>query len=82
MCSHSSALTFENILADTLVQLVMASDGVSEAELRLVLENARRAVVARNFAAQFAAYQQPGAGGLPAVAGDARMEPCFGMVEL
>jgi hypothetical protein len=51
MCSHSSALTFENILADTLVQLVMASDGVSEAELRLVLENARRAVVARNFEA-------------------------------
>jgi hypothetical protein len=47
-----------------------------------VLENARRAVVARNFAAQFAAYQQPGAGGLPAVAGDARMEPSFGMVEL
>ena len=51
MCSYSPKLTFENILADALVRLVMVADGVSEAELRLVLENARDAVVARDDAA-------------------------------
>ena len=54
MRSHSPDLRFENILNDALVRLVMASDGVSEAELRLVLENARRAVVARDLAATIA----------------------------
>ena len=73
MCGHSSDLTFENILADTLVRLVMASDGVSEAELRLVLENARRAVVARDFAA-IVRHKESGAIGLRTVAGDARTE--------
>lgn len=74
MCSHSSDPMFENILADALVRLVMASDGVSEAELRLVLENARRAVVARDFAAMIARGKESGADGRRTVAGDARAE--------
>lgn len=74
MCSHSSVLTFENILADALVRLVMASDGVSEAELRLVLENARRAVVARDFAVETAHYKRSSAAEIPAGAPDARAQ--------
>jgi len=47
MCGDNPRLTLERILADDLVRLVMASDGVSEDELRIVLENAREAVIAR-----------------------------------
>lgn len=48
MCDHSPGLTLENILADALVRLVMVADGVSEEEMRVVLENARAAVTARD----------------------------------
>lgn len=48
MCGHDPALTFETILADSLVRLVMIADGVSEEELRIVLENARDAVISRD----------------------------------
>lgn len=40
-------VTFGNILSDPLVRLVMASDGVSDAELRMILASARRAVASR-----------------------------------
>ena len=48
MCDHSPGLTLENILADALVRLVMVADGVSDEEMRVVLENARAAVTARD----------------------------------
>ena len=41
------ALTFETMLSDPLIRLVMASDGVSVSELVTVLEVARAAVAAR-----------------------------------
>jgi hypothetical protein len=46
---HDDALplTFENMLSDPLVHMVMASDGVSMDELIAVLEIARTSVVAR-----------------------------------
>jgi hypothetical protein len=47
MCSHCPGLTVENILADALVRLVMVADGVSEEEMRIVLENARDALTTR-----------------------------------
>ena len=48
MCQDESrALTFETMLSDPLIRLVMASDGVSLAELVEVLEVAREAVAAR-----------------------------------
>jgi hypothetical protein len=72
MCGHGPDLTFENILADALVRLVMASDGVSEAELRLVLENARRAVAARDFPTGFPRYKRSPAA--PHTIADARAE--------
>ena len=48
MCTHWPGLTLENVLADALVRLVMVADGVSEEEMRVVLENARAAVAARD----------------------------------
>ena len=51
MCQHdASALTFETMLSDPLIRLMMASDGVSVAELVEVLEVAREAVAAREAA--------------------------------
>ena len=47
MRTHCPGLSIENILADALVRLVMVADGVSEEEMRIVLENARDAVEAR-----------------------------------
>jgi hypothetical protein len=48
MCQDEQrALTFETILTDPLIRLMMASDGVSLAELVNVLEVAREAVAAR-----------------------------------
>lgn len=57
MCGDNPRLTLERILADDLIRLVMASDGVSEAELRVVLENARRAVAAHGSARRAPAQQ-------------------------
>lgn len=52
MCAdETGALTFESLLTDPLVRLVMASDGVSLSELISVLEVAREAVAAREAAA-------------------------------
>lgn len=48
MCNHCPGLTIENILADALVRLVMVADGVSEEEMRIVLESARDALSARD----------------------------------
>jgi hypothetical protein len=45
MCDHSLDLTIERILADELVQLAMASDGVTETEMQRLLEQARRAII-------------------------------------
>lgn len=48
MCQHDHrALTFETMLSDPLIRLMMESDGVSLAELVEVLEVARAAVAAR-----------------------------------
>ena len=48
MCQDSARpLTFETLLADPLVRLVMQADGVSVAELVAVMEVARDAVTAR-----------------------------------
>ncbi len=48
MCQDEQrALTFETILTDPLIRLMMASDGVSLAELVGMLEVAREAVAAR-----------------------------------
>lgn len=48
MCDHSADLTIERILGDELVQLVMASDGIGEADMRHVLEQAVTAIIRRN----------------------------------
>jgi hypothetical protein len=48
MCQDDRyALTFETLLSDPLIRLMMESDGVSVAELVEVLEVAREAVAAR-----------------------------------
>ena len=49
------ALTFETMLSDPLIRLVMASDGVSLPELIAVLEVAREAVELREASAARAA---------------------------
>ena len=46
-CDDRRALTFETMLSDPLIRLMMESDGVSLAELVEVLEVAREAVAAR-----------------------------------
>jgi hypothetical protein len=51
MCQDDRhALTFETMLTDPLIRLMMASDGVSLAELVKVMEVARQAVAAREAA--------------------------------
>ncbi len=40
-------LTFETMLSDPLIRLVMQSDGIGLAEMTMVLEVAREAVLAR-----------------------------------
>ena len=57
MCDHSPALTIERILGDELVRLVMASDGIGEAEMRHVLEQAVTAIIRRNRGVSVAAKQ-------------------------
>ena len=59
MCDHCPGLAIENVLADALVRLVMVADGISEEEMRIVLENARDAVMAREVARR----RQSAAGG-------------------
>jgi hypothetical protein len=44
---HTAKLTYENMLSDPLIRLMMASDGVTPREFSAVMENAREAVVAR-----------------------------------
>jgi SelR domain len=48
MCDHNRDLTIERILGDELVRLVMVSDGIGEAEMRHVLEQAVTAIIRRN----------------------------------
>lgn len=56
MCnSHEPVLTFETMLHDPLIRMVMDSDGVSVADLLNVLETARKAVARREEAAFAAA---------------------------
>jgi hypothetical protein len=51
MCQDDHrALTFETMLSDPLIRMMMASDGVSLAEFVNVLEVAREAVAAREAA--------------------------------
>jgi hypothetical protein len=51
MCQDDQrALTFETMLSDPMIRLMMASDGVSFSELVGVLEVARAAVAAREAA--------------------------------
>src|SRR5258708_7848274 len=69
MCqSDSQQLTFETLLSDPLVRLVMQSDGVSTADLVAVLEIAREAVVAREAVAVHramrVAVERPDLGGI------------------
>lgn len=48
MCrGHEPALTFETLLCDPLIRLVMDSDGVTIPEMIDVLETARLAIVRR-----------------------------------
>lgn len=42
-------LTFETLLTDPLIRLVMESDGVSVAEMAAVLESAGHAVARRDY---------------------------------
>lgn len=51
LCHDIRPLTFETMLSDPLIRLVMDSDGVSVQELVAVLETARAAVVAREVVA-------------------------------
>lgn len=48
MCNHSLNFMIQRILADELVQLAMASDGVTEAEMQRVLEQAHKAIIGRD----------------------------------
>jgi hypothetical protein len=47
LCCDTRPLSFETMLSDPLIRLVMESDGVTVNELVNVLEVARNAVVAR-----------------------------------
>jgi hypothetical protein len=52
MCKNEAqTLTFETLLSDPLAHLVMASDGVTQAELKALLERAQAAISAREVAA-------------------------------
>jgi hypothetical protein len=52
MCKdEAKTLTFETLLDDPLAHLLMASDGVTPAELKAVLEKARAAIAAREVSA-------------------------------
>jgi hypothetical protein len=57
---HGLPLTFETMLSDPLIHMVMASDGVSMPELIAVLEAAREAVVAREAVAAHTAIGAAG----------------------
>lgn len=48
MCDYSLDRMIERILADELVRLPMASDGVREDEMRRVLEQVHGAIVRHN----------------------------------
>ncbi|MCW3476206.1 hypothetical protein OL599_16625 [Rhodovastum sp. RN2-1] len=65
MCTHDARpLTFETMLSDPLIRMVMDSDGVTLDELVAVLEVAREAIVAREaVAVSLAAGRQAGAAG-------------------
>ncbi len=52
MCDDLRALSFENLLTDPLIRLVMKSDGVTHSDMVAVLEVARAAAMARRLAAQ------------------------------
>ncbi len=52
MCKdEAKTLTFETLLSDPLARMLMASDGVTPAELKAVLEKASAAIAAREVAA-------------------------------
>jgi hypothetical protein len=52
MCKdEAKTLTFETLLDDPLAHLLMASDGVTPAELKAVLEKAQAAIAAREVSA-------------------------------
>lgn len=46
MCADTAELTYETVLTDPLIQLVMLSDGVSHAQLVTVLREAAAAMQA------------------------------------
>jgi hypothetical protein len=46
MCANTAELTYETMLTDPLIQLVMQSDGVSHAQLAAVLRDAAKAMQA------------------------------------
>jgi hypothetical protein len=75
MCHQSPALTIDSILKDSLVRLVMASDGVDETELRNVLEKARRAVARRSATRGQRAARPPIVP--PKRTADARLQPAL-----
>ena len=54
-CGQEPRLTFETMLTDPLIRLVMDSDGVSMPEMLDVLETARQALVRREEEAYSAA---------------------------
>jgi hypothetical protein len=63
MCPDASrTLTFETMLTDPLIRMVMDSDGVTTDELVRVMEVAREALVARELAIVGALHRA----GLPA----------------
>ena len=47
MCANTADLTYEAMLTDPLIQLVMQSDGVTHAQLVAVLREAAEAMQAR-----------------------------------
>ena len=52
MCKdEAKTLTFETLLDDPLAHLLMASDGVTPADVKAVLEKAQAAIAAREVAA-------------------------------
>jgi len=58
VCAHDARpLTFESMLSDPLIRLIMDSDGVTVGELVAVMEVARSAVVAREAQAVQAAVR-------------------------
>jgi hypothetical protein len=61
-------LTFETMLSDPLIRLVMDSDGVTVPELVAVMEVAREAVVAREALAIGQAMARPRGQDAPGVA--------------